>query len=60
MPTYEYECKDCSKTEEILRGMTEEEVVPPCPSCGFKMTKVYSAFGINLKGPGFYSTDNRK
>mgnify|MGYP002737203437 CR=1 FL=1 len=60
MPTYEYECKECNTKEEVLRGMKEEEVVPPCSSCGFKMTKVYSAFGINLKGPGFYSTDNRR
>ena len=56
MPTYEYECKECSIRQEINRGIKEEEVIPPCSSCGYKMTKVYSTFGIQLKGGGFYST----
>lgn len=60
MPTYEYQCIECETAEEILRSFSDPEVIPPCPKCGYKMVKVYGTFGINLKGPGFYSTDNRR
>lgn len=60
MPTYEYACIECDKSEEITRGINDPENIPPCPGCGYRMTRVYNSFGINLKGSGFYSTDNRK
>ena len=59
MPTYEYACIECDIKIEITRGIKDVEVKPPCSSCGYSMTKVYNTFGINLKGPGFYSTDKR-
>ena len=60
MPTYEYQCIECETKEEILRSFSDPEIIPPCQKCGYKMQKVYGTFGINLKGKGFYSTDNRK
>lgn len=60
MPTYEYECKECVISQEVIRGFKDEEVFPPCPSCGHKMTKVYGVPGISFKGSGFYKTDNPK
>ena len=60
MPIYEYTCITCEKTTEINRGINDEETIPQCPECGYHMTKVYSTFGINFKGSGFYSTDKGK
>ena len=60
MAIYEYACIECDKTTEVNRGMNEPESIPPCPLCGYSMTRVYNSFGISLKGSGFYSTDNRK
>mgnify|MGYP003335922156 len=56
MPTYEYECKECNKKQEVLRSIMDPETIPPCPACGHGMTKVYSSFGIQFNGTGFYKT----
>lgn len=36
MPTYEYQCKDCSKTYSVHLTIDEHEkgVPPPCEHCG--------------------------
>jgi putative FmdB family regulatory protein len=60
MPTYEYACVECDKTQEVTRSFKDTEIKPPCPQCGYAMTRVFNTFGINLKGGGYYSTDNRK
>lgn len=60
MPVYEYGCIECETRKEIPRKITDEEVIPRCEKCGNGMARVYTPFGINLKGSGFYSTDNRK
>lgn len=56
MPIYEYECKEHKIKKEITRGIKDPEIYPLCPECQSLMSKVYNTFGINLKGPGFYST----
>lgn len=58
MATYEYACIECDKSTEVKRGMNEPETVPPCPNCGYGMTRVWNAPGIQFKGSGFYKTDN--
>ena len=58
MPTYEYTCITCDKSEEINRKFNDPEVIPPCSQCGYKMIRSYSAPGIQFKGSGFYKTDN--
>lgn len=59
MAIYQYSCIECDKNLDITRGMTEDEIIPPCPSCGYKMARVYDAPGIQFKGKGFYKTDNK-
>lgn len=58
MPTYEYACVECDKSQDVTRKFDDPEVVPQCPSCGYKMARSYSAPGIQFKGSGFYKTDN--
>jgi putative FmdB family regulatory protein len=58
MPTYDYACIECDESQEVTRGFNDPESVPPCPSCGYRMTRVYNAPGIQFKGSGFYKTDN--
>jgi putative FmdB family regulatory protein len=56
MPTYEYACIECETKKEIIRGFNNAEVLPVCPNCGYKMSRVFNTFGIHFNGPGFYST----
>ena len=56
MPTYQYNCVECETSKDVTRGFDDEEAVPPCPNCGYKMTRVFNTFGIQFKGSGFYST----
>jgi len=56
MPTYEYACIECETSKDVVRGYNDEEVFPPCPNCGYKMTRVFGTFGIHFNAPGFYST----
>ena len=60
MPNYEYSCSSCNKSTEVNRKFDEKEIIPPCPSCGYKMTRSYGAVGVQFKGSGFYKTDNPK
>ena len=58
MATYEYACIECYKPTEIQRAISDPESVPSCPVCGYSMTRVWNAPGIQFKGSGFYKTDN--
>ncbi len=59
MPAYEYKCKDCGETIEIVQSFTD----PPlsaCTLCGSSnLKKVFGSVGIVFKGSGFYKTDSR-
>jgi putative FmdB family regulatory protein len=61
MPTYDYECKDCSHTFEIFQNMTDERLTN-CPKCKKgKIQRVISGgAGIIFKGSGFYVNDSKK
>jgi len=52
MPRYDYTCVECDKTVELSHGMQEEPSVP-CPSCGYKMVKVFAVPGLQFKGGGW-------
>jgi putative FmdB family regulatory protein len=58
LPTYEYECPDCSFRFELRRSFTENSPVS-CPQCGCDAQLVFSPVPIIFKGSGFYSTDHR-
>ncbi len=56
MPLYEYRCRSCGATFEILQRPGEE---PPskCPACGGPVEKLISPPAIQFKGNGWYVTD---
>jgi putative FmdB family regulatory protein len=61
MAKYEYNCIECDITTEVSRPMTEDEVIPPCPTCGYKMVRSWKFNGgIQFNGSGFYTTDKSR
>jgi len=59
MPTYEYRCRDCGHTFEVVQKMTDEALTV-CPDCGGELRKVFAVPSIAFKGSGFYATDHGK
>jgi putative FmdB family regulatory protein len=57
MPTYEYTCRDCGHTFEIVQSMWDESLTM-CPECGGSLRKVFAPPAISFKGSGFYATDH--
>jgi putative FmdB family regulatory protein len=59
MPTYEYRCRDCGHTFDVVQAMSDETLTV-CPVCGGELRKVFAAPAISFKGSGFYATDYGK
>src|SRR5688500_19380279 len=59
MPTYEYTCRDCGHTFDIVQSMWDEPLTM-CPECGGSLRKVFAPPAISFKGSGFYATDHGK
>jgi putative FmdB family regulatory protein len=59
VPTYEYTCRDCGHTFEIVQSMTDDPLTM-CPECGGSLRKVFAPPAISFKGSGFYATDHGK
>ena len=59
MPTYEYRCRDCGHTFEIVQKMSDDTLTV-CPNCGGELRKVFAPPAISFKGSGFYATDHGK
>ena len=59
MPTYEYTCRDCGHTFEIVQSMWDDPLTM-CPECGGSLRKVFAPPAISFKGSGFYATDHGK
>jgi putative FmdB family regulatory protein len=59
MPTYEYRCRDCGHSFDIVQKMSDEPLTH-CPECGGTLRKVFAPPAISFKGPGFYATDHGK
>lgn len=57
MPTYEYDCMSCATRYTKSRSMNDTDPGYLCDSCSKPLVRVYSNFGIQFKGTGFYSTD---
>ncbi|MBU4173469.1 MAG: FmdB family transcriptional regulator [Actinobacteria bacterium] len=57
MPRYEYKCKDCGKTFEVVHGINDN--VESCQFCGSEVRRLFHPVGIVFKGSGFYSTDSK-
>ena len=56
MPVYEYRCKSCGKTHEIVHGFNDERPTK-CPDCGGSLVRVFHPIGLVFKGSGFHKTD---
>ena len=59
MPTYEYLCRACAHTFEIVQKMSDDPLTI-CPECGGELRKVFAPPAITFKGSGFYATDHGK
>jgi putative FmdB family regulatory protein len=58
LPTYEYECSNCSSRFELKRSFSDNSPVS-CPRCGCDARRIFTPVPIIFKGSGFYSTDYR-
>ena len=57
MPIYEYQCSECNKRHEALKGINDPELTD-CPHCGKPgLKRLISAAAFRLKGTGWYETD---
>jgi putative FmdB family regulatory protein len=57
MPTYEYECLECSHRFDMFQSM-KDEPIKVCVKCGGSVKKLIGAgAGIIFKGSGFYVND---
>lgn len=58
MPTYDYQCRTCGRTIEVIHSMLEEGPTT-CEHCGGELRRILHPAGIIFKGSGFYKTDSR-
>ncbi len=58
MPTYDYQCRQCGHTVEVIHSM-QESGPERCEQCGGELRRVFFPAGIIFKGSGFYKTDSR-
>ncbi|MCK5056807.1 MAG: zinc ribbon domain-containing protein [Candidatus Aminicenantes bacterium] len=56
MPLYEYECKKCHKTFDVLQKI-DAEPLEKCIHCNGKVEKLISVSSFQFKGSGWYVTD---
>ena len=56
MPIYEYECRSCGETVELIHPASANRR-PRCEDCGAVMKKLISPSAFILKGSGWYVTD---
>jgi putative FmdB family regulatory protein len=59
MPTYAYQCSDCSHTSDVFQKISDDPLTM-CPSCGkdtFKRAIAGASVTFSFKGSGFYQTD---
>jgi putative FmdB family regulatory protein len=58
VPTYDYQCRSCSRVFEVIHPMTEDGP-QTCEVCGGELRRILHPAGIIFKGSGFYKTDSR-
>jgi putative FmdB family regulatory protein len=58
VPTYDYQCRQCGHTIEVIHSM-QESGPERCEQCGGELRRVFFPAGIIFKGSGFYKTDSR-
>jgi putative FmdB family regulatory protein len=58
VPTYDYQCRKCGNTTEVIHSMLADGPTT-CELCGGPLRRVLYPAGIIFKGSGFYKTDSR-
>jgi putative FmdB family regulatory protein len=58
VPTYQYSCKDCGHSFDMVQSFSDDSLTV-CPVCEGQLRKVYNAVGVVFKGSGFYRNDSR-
>lgn len=58
MPTYDYQCRSCGHTAEVIHSMLEDGPTT-CERCGGALRRILYPTGIIFRGSGFYKTDSR-
>ena len=56
MPTYEYACRGCGRSLEVVQSFSDAPLTT-CESCGGELRKVFSAAGLIFKGSGWHIKD---
>jgi putative FmdB family regulatory protein len=60
MPTYDYDCTECSHAFEHFQSITAAPL-EVCPECGGKVQRrINGGAGLIFKGSGFYLTDYKR
>jgi putative FmdB family regulatory protein len=59
VPTYDYRCRSCGHTIEIVHSILADGPTT-CEQCGGELQRVVQPAGVIFKGSGFYATDSRK
>ena len=59
MPIYEYKCKGCGETFEVIKKFADEPVTVH-EKCGGHVHRLMSAPSFQFKGSGWYVTDYAK
>ncbi len=50
MPLYEFECPNCSNTEEVIESFRNSEKEHTCSKCRAKMKKRISPSSVRIEG----------
>lgn len=56
MPTYEYACRGCGRSLEVVQSFSDDPLTT-CEECGGELRKVFSAAGLIFKGSGWHIKD---
>ena len=56
MPTYEYACRGCGRSLEVVQSFSDDPLTT-CEDCGGELRKVFSAAGLIFKGSGWHIKD---
>ena len=56
MPIYEYQCRKCGRSFEIVQRVSEPDH-KSCKFCKGPVKRLMSVTSFHLKGPGWYVTD---
>jgi putative FmdB family regulatory protein len=59
MPIYEYRCKRCGETVEVIQR-AKDKPLEKCQKCGGALVKLICSPAIQFKGNGWYVTDYAK